>query len=87
MTHGPYRLWIVREGAMRDEFGLEVARQFCCASDDEWPAYFEHLRRGKRLSQAITQINALLDEPEHRQVAVDALRRIGLWHEYLGANA
>ena len=71
---------------MRDEFGLEVARRFSSASDEEWPAYFEQLRREMQLSHAIREINALLAEPEHRQVAVDALRRIGLWHD-LGNNA
>jgi hypothetical protein len=66
---------------MRDDFGLEVAHRLSAASDDEWPTYFEHLRRRKELSQAIRQINALLAEPKHRRVAVDALRRIGLWDE------
>ncbi len=72
---------------MQYELGLKVARKFSCASDDEWPAYFEQLRRGKQLSQAIRQINALLDESEHRQIAVAALRRIGLLHQDLSNSA
>ena len=71
---------------MQNAFGLEVARKFSCANADEWPKYFEQLRRGSQLSQAIRQINTLLAEPEHRQVAIDALRRIGLWHEDHDAN-
>lgn len=66
---------------MSDEYGLEVARQFDGATDDQWPEHFERLRRTKRLSEAIRSINGLLAEPQHRQLAVGALRRIGLWHD------
>ena len=72
---------------MRDDYGLEIARRFASARDDEWPAHFEQLRRGKQLSHAIRQINALLADPEHRQVAIGALRRMGLWHDDLGDHA
>ena len=47
----------------------------------------QELRRGKQLSHAIRQINALLADPEHRQVAMGALRRMGLWHDDLGDHA
>ncbi len=72
---------------MQNEFGLEVAHRISCADSDDWPKYFEQLRRGRQLHRAIQQINTLLSEPEHRQVAIDALRRIGLWHDGHGTNA
>jgi hypothetical protein len=61
------------------ELGLRAARKLVEASDDEWPKYFVALRRDKQLSTAIREINQLLDQPKYRQLAIDALRRVGLW--------
>lgn len=66
---------------MNLEFGLTVARALTDATDDDWPQCFERLRREKQLSVAIKQINAMLELPEHRKMAMAALKRIGLWHE------
>ncbi len=59
--------------------GLAAARKFANASDDSWPEYFDQLRRDKQLSVVIHEINELLKQPEHRQLAIDALKRIGFW--------
>jgi len=63
------------------EFGLRAARKLIEATDQEWPAFFERLRRNRELSVVVRHLNQLLDHPEHRQLAIDALKRIGLWHE------
>ena len=63
------------------DLGLEAARWIVQANDHEWPLYVERLRRNKELSAVTRQLNLMLEEPEHRQMAIDAFRRIGLWHE------
>jgi hypothetical protein len=63
------------------DLGLEAARWIVQANDHEWPLYVERLRRNKELSAVTHQLNLMLEEPEHRQMAIDAFRRIGLWHE------
>ena len=68
-------------GSSEAEIGLEVARLFNRATDDEWPSHFERLRRNLQLSAAVRGLNALLDQPDHRQEAISAFKRIGLWHE------
>jgi hypothetical protein len=65
------------------EFGLSAARQIVQAKEHEWPLYVDRLRRDKELSEVTRQINQLLDHPEHRQLAIDAFRRIGFWHDDL----
>ena len=69
------------------EFGLEAARRLIQATDQEWPRYVDRLRRDRQLWTVTHHINQLLEQPEHRQVAIDAFNRIGLWHENLGAPA
>jgi hypothetical protein len=61
--------------------GLKAARTLVEAKDDEWPVYVDGLRRNKQLSAVTRQLNQLLEHPEHRQLAIDAFRRIGLWHD------
>jgi hypothetical protein len=73
------KLRIKSEDVMDDAFGLRVAHLLNRSSDAEWPEHFERLRRDRQLSTAIRQINALLDDQTNREVAVGALRRIGLW--------
>ncbi len=63
------------------EFGHKAARQLIEAKDHEWPQYVDRLRRDKKLSVVTRQLNQLLDHLEHRQLAIDAFKRIGLWHE------
>jgi hypothetical protein len=65
------------------EFGLSAARQIVQAKEHEWPLYVDRLRRNKELSEVTRQINQLLNHLEHRQLAIDAFRRIGLWHDDL----
>ena len=63
------------------DLGLKAARQIVEANDNEWPLYVDRLRRNKELSVVTHQLNQMLQEPEHRQMAIDAFKRIGLWHE------
>jgi hypothetical protein len=62
------------------EFGLKAGRNFVESTDDEWPVYFERLRRNRELLAVTQQLNQLLDYSEHRQLAINAFKRIGLWH-------
>ena len=59
-------------------FGVEIAERLANAADDEWPFVIEELRRSKNLSRAMRAINEMLENPAHRQLANNALRRIGL---------
>ena len=63
------------------DLGLRAARKLVEANDDDWPLYVDWLRRNKELSAVTHQLNQLLEHPEHRQLAIDAFKRIGLWHE------
>jgi hypothetical protein len=63
------------------DLGLTAARKIVDANEHEWPMYVDLLRRNKELSEVTRQLNQLLAHPEHRQLAIDAFRRIGLWHE------
>lgn len=58
--------------------GVSVARRFADASEAEWPSHFEALRRAHQLSAAIREINQLLADPANCELAVAALRRMGL---------
>lgn len=66
---------------MSNKFGIEVARKFSRANESDWVEYFEALRQRGQLSEAMRQMNAMLDVKEDRQLAVAAIRRIGLWHD------
>jgi hypothetical protein len=63
------------------DLGLKAARQIVTAKEDEWPLYVDVLRRNKELAAVTHQLNQLLNDPEHRQLAINAFKRIGLWHE------
>ena len=67
----------------QSKFGLDVARKVSVGTEDDWLALFEQLRRDRQLSTALCQINALLSEPEHRPIAIAALKRMGLWTDML----
>jgi len=60
-------------------FGLNVAGLFVELPDAQWTEAFEELRRTKELAKAIGEINQLLNDPVHRDLAVAALRRVGLY--------
>ena len=59
---------------------LFVADRIARSSNVEWIGIFEELRRQKRLSTTVHQLNLLLDQPAHRAVAKSALTRMGLAH-------
>lgn len=61
-------------------FGLLSARRLSEATGDEWLVVYEELPRSRALSTAVHQMNRLLDVPEHRELAMSALKRIGLEH-------
>ena len=59
--------------------GVEAATVFGSASDKDCFQYFEVLRRERRLSTAVRELNRLLEDKHHECVAESALKRIGLW--------
>ena len=61
-------------------FGLGIAGLFTSLTDAQWPEVFDELRRTKELTKAISEINQLLNDPVHRDLAVAALRRVGMYH-------
>ena len=61
---------------------LLVAHRIVRSSDAEWIGIFEELRRERRLLTTVHQLNLLLDQTAHREVARSALKRMGL--EYGG---
>lgn len=68
-------------GDKRDaKLGIEVATNLDAASEDEFLRYFERLRRERRLSTAVRELNVLLKDAHHEPAAERALKRIGLWH-------
>lgn len=60
---------------------LEVARSIAHASDDECPLKLDCLRQDRWLLVAVREINSLLHLREHRNLAIQAFKRIGLWSE------
>ncbi len=84
MLFNKHKLKGIRMEGSNTEFGLSAARQLIQATDEEWPQYIGRLRQDRQLWTATHQINRLLDQPEHRELAIDAFKRIGLWNESLG---
>ena len=78
-------LWLVRR-TMRSypdvsrEEAVQVAFRINSSPDREMTKIFEGLRRRGRLSATVHQLNSLLAQPAHRDVAALALRRMGLEH-------
>jgi hypothetical protein len=62
------------------EFGLGIAYKLAEASDDELLVVFDRLRRDRQLSVAVHQMNVLLTDAAHKEIALAALRRLGLEH-------
>ena len=59
---------------------LAVVHRIAQAPESELPRIFEDLRRQKRLSETVRQLNGLLAEPAYRELAETALKRLGLRH-------
>ncbi len=59
---------------------LAVVHHIAQAPESELPRIFEDLRRQKRLSDTIRQLNQLLAEPVYRELAETALKRLGFRH-------
>jgi hypothetical protein len=57
---------------------IAFAHHISTASDDQVIATFHRLRFAKRLSSTVRGLNHLLSNPEHKDVALQALRRLGL---------
>jgi len=66
-------------GHAGEEFGLVVVRRLNGADEAEWPRFFEGLRKDRRLNDAVSQMNLLLHQPQHRDETIKAFRRLGLW--------
>ena len=62
------------------QFGLSVAKRIAELPDSEWPDFVVDLRKRRALSKAVREMNSLIQIPDHRHLAVRALRRIGLEH-------
>lgn len=65
---------------MKHALGLEASRIFSSAPDEEWMRFFEGLRIQRKLSDAVHQMNELLQSEHHKEQAKEALKRAGLWH-------
>ena len=66
--------------AVGREEAVEIAFRINSSSDRELPSIFEGLRRRGRLSATVHQFNGMLEQPANREVAVRALKRMGLEH-------
>jgi hypothetical protein len=62
------------------EEAVQVAFRINSSPDRELSNIFEGLRRRGRLSATVYQLNSMLEQPAHREVAVLALKRMGLEH-------
>jgi hypothetical protein len=62
------------------EEAVQVAFRINSSPDREFSNIFEGLRRKGRLSATVHQFNSMLAQPAHREVAVLALKRMGLEH-------
>lgn len=60
--------------------GIDVVRELAEASEGEWQAIFERLRRARQLSSTVHNMNQLLKHPAHMDTAGQALQKIGLLH-------
>lgn len=60
--------------------GVAVARRIIAASEQQWAAIVHELAANRQLSRAVRQINRMLEDPRHQDLAKSALNRIGLIH-------
>jgi hypothetical protein len=68
----------VMRGDDDENQALSTARNIAAAPEDEIARTVARLRRSKRLFMTVHGLNKLLSVPEHRGVAVQALKRMGL---------
>ncbi len=61
-----------------ETLALSTARNIAVAPEDEIVRTITRLRRSKRLFITVHGLNRLLAVPEHRGVAIQALKRMGL---------
>jgi hypothetical protein len=61
---------------------MELAREMLASSENRLWEFFCILRREKRLSSFVSDMNSSLRDVERRELALAALRRFGL--EYAG---
>lgn len=59
-------------------FGLAVARSLNDSAGDQWAGIVDRLRREKKLSKAVSQMNRLVAHPVHGETIRRAFWRIGL---------
>ena len=52
-----------------NSFGLYVARRLTEMPDSEWPGFFHDLCKARQLSNAMHEMNNLLQETDHASVA------------------
>lgn len=57
---------------------ISIARFLAESSDDDVSRAIDELRGSERLFSTIHELNELLGVPEHRDLALKALKRIGL---------
>jgi len=62
-------------------FVVRIARQVADASDADLASIFHELRTEKKLHFVVRELNALLSDPGHSQMASRTLRRLGLLHD------
>jgi hypothetical protein len=55
-----------------------LASRIASSTDREFSRLFEGLRRRGRLSATVHQLNRMLAEPAHREIAALTLKRMGL---------
>lgn len=60
-----------------NKFGLHIARKIIKCTESEWPELVRGLYRSRKLSTAMYEINNLQRDPQHRQIANIAIRRMG----------
>ena len=63
-----------------ETLALSTARNIAAAPEDEIVRTVARLRRSKRLFITVHGLNKLLSVPEHRGLAIQALKRMGLHH-------
>ena len=61
-----------------ETLALSTARNIAAAPEDEIVRTVARLRRSKRLFITVHGLNKLLSVPEHRGLAAQALKRMGL---------
>jgi hypothetical protein len=59
---------------------VSMAREIAQASDAEVAQTVSVLRASKKLSSTVHELNRMLTMPQHQELAMQALKRLGLEH-------